>query len=197
MVHSPSPLSAQMFPCLGRLALLFFHVLLLQPTFSAAYSWVLTAPATQCSNLSISIIGSDGVPPYSVLVVPFGPSPLSVDVRSVIDYTFSGESTTASFAINYPADSQFVAVVSCLVVRFCLARRPHLSSFGARIFLLLFTISFGINRPFIIRLVMLEDLERAEQVSRPKCWDPPTAAVTACQIHTRRFSFTTLVLTIN
>ncbi|KAF8336218.1 hypothetical protein F5887DRAFT_577813 [Amanita rubescens] len=111
MSHSPSPLSS---PSLGRVSFLFFHILLLQPTFSAAYSWVLTAPATQCSNLSISITGSDGVPPYRVLVIPSGPTPLPNDaeVRPIIDYAFDGNSTTASFAINYPANSQFVAVVS-------------------------------------------------------------------------------------
>ena len=115
MLHSPSPRSSQMFPCLGRLSLLFFHVLLLQPTFSAAYSWILNdAPATQCSNISITITGSDGTPPYSVLVVPFGPTPLPNDteVRIIIVQPFDGDSTTTSFAINYPADSQFVVVVS-------------------------------------------------------------------------------------
>ena len=124
MSRSPSPLSSQMFPCLGRVSLL---ILLLQLTFSAAYSWVLTAPATQCSNLSISITGSDGVPPYRVLVVPSGPTPLpnNAEVRPITDYAFDGDSTTASFAINYPANSQFVAIVSC---RFCLARCLHLPS---------------------------------------------------------------------
>ena len=61
-------------------------------------------------------MGSDGVPPYRILVVPSGPSPFSTEVRSVIDHPFDGNSTTASFAINYPVNSQFVAVVS----RFCL-----------------------------------------------------------------------------
>ena len=103
-------------PYFRRVSLLLCHVLLLQPTLSAAYSWVLNALATQCSNLSISITGSDGVPPYRVLVVPFGPTPLpsNTEVRSVIDHPFDGNATTASFAINYPANSQFVAVVSLL-----------------------------------------------------------------------------------
>ncbi|KAF8336219.1 hypothetical protein F5887DRAFT_1063270 [Amanita rubescens] len=103
-----------MFLSLRCALLLPFHLLALQPSFSAAYSWILNAPATQCSNLSITITGSDGTPPYSVLVVPFGPTPLpnSAEVRTVIVQPFDGDSTTTSFAINYPADSQFVAVVS-------------------------------------------------------------------------------------
>src|SRR6266550_1625651 len=106
-----------MFLCSRRAFLLSFYLLALQPSFSAAYSWVLNAPATQCSNLSITITGSDGTPPYSVLVAPFGPTPFpnSTEVRSVIVQPFDGSSTTISFAINYPADSQFVAVVSCQV----------------------------------------------------------------------------------
>jgi hypothetical protein len=107
-----------MFLSLRCALLLSFHLLALQPSFSAAYSWILNAPATQCSNLSITITGSDGTPPYSVLVVPFGPTPLpnGAEVRTVIVQPFDGDSTTTSFAINYPADSQFVAVVSYQVL---------------------------------------------------------------------------------
>ena len=101
--------------CSRRAFLLSFHLLALQPSFSAAYSWILNdPPATQCSNISITITGSDGTPPYSVLVAPFGATPLpkGTEVRSVIVQPFDGDSTTTSFAINYPADSQFVVVVS-------------------------------------------------------------------------------------
>ena len=111
-----------MFPCFRRASFLLYHFLLLQPTLSTAYSWVLNSPATQCSNLSISITGSDGVPPYRVLVIPSGPTPLlrNTEVRSVIDHPFDENSMTTSFAINYPANSQFVAVVShwfCLLLQ--------------------------------------------------------------------------------
>ncbi|KAM6490685.1 hypothetical protein JOM56_014028, partial [Amanita muscaria] len=91
-----------------------FLVASLQPTLSAAFSWHLTTTPTQCSNLSISIVGSDGQPPYRVLVIPTGPTPLAnnIDVRPIIDQAFDGNSTSASFPINYPANSRFIAVVS-------------------------------------------------------------------------------------
>ncbi|KIK00832.1 hypothetical protein K443DRAFT_7405 [Laccaria amethystina LaAM-08-1] len=38
------------------------------PTLSAAYSWDLKANPQQCSNLTISISGSNGKPPYRVLI---------------------------------------------------------------------------------------------------------------------------------
>ena len=84
--------------------------LLSQLTFSAAYSWHLNSTPKQCSNLSISVTGSDGVPPYHVLVVPVGPPKTKAEVRGVIDKSFNENSF--SFAINYPAGTQFVAVVS-------------------------------------------------------------------------------------
>jgi hypothetical protein len=95
-----------------RFAPLVLLQLITLPTFSAAYSWVFNAPPQQCSNLSISITGS-GVPPYRVLIIPFGATPLPNDteVRHIVDHSF-GNSTSTSFAINYPENSQFVAVVS-------------------------------------------------------------------------------------
>ena len=104
-----------------RFAPLVLLQLITLPTFSAGYSWVFNAPPQQCSNLSISITGS-GVPPYRVLIIPFGPTPLPNDteVRHIVDHSF-GNSTSTSFAINYPESSQFVAVVSRL---FFLSIRP-------------------------------------------------------------------------
>src|ERR1700759_3304860 len=90
---------------------IFLHVLT-QFTSSAAYSWKLNSAPVQCSNISISLTGSGGLPPYNVLVVPFGPTPFQdkIDVRGIIYQTFNGDSV--SLPINYPADTQFVAVVS-------------------------------------------------------------------------------------
>lgn len=91
----------------------FLLALAFCPSFSTGYSWHLNTPPTQCSNLSITVTGSDGVPPYRVLIVPFGPSPLSsnIEIRSIIDQPFDGNSTTVEFPVNYPAHSYFIAVV--------------------------------------------------------------------------------------
>lgn len=96
-----------------RFAPLVLLQLITLPTFSAAYSWVFNASPKQCSNLTISITGN-GVPPYRVLIIPFGATPLPNDteVRRIVDHSFEGNSTSTSFAINYPENSQFVAVVS-------------------------------------------------------------------------------------
>lgn len=112
-----------------RFAPLVLLQLITLPTFSAAYSWVFNASPQQCSNLSISITGS-GTPPYRVLIIPFGPTPLPNDteVRRIVDHSFEGDSTSTSFAINYPENSQFVAVVSRLFspsIRLVLCPRAH------------------------------------------------------------------------
>ena len=82
-------------------------------TLSAAYTWNFNSPPQQCSNLTVSLVGS-GVPPYRILVLPSGPTPLSsgIEVRRILDVPFPDGSTTVSFQLKYPANSQLVAVVS-------------------------------------------------------------------------------------
>ncbi|KAJ6470062.1 hypothetical protein C8R47DRAFT_1222691 [Mycena vitilis] len=86
-------------------------VLAAAPTLAdAAYTWSFDSQPTQCGNVSITVSG--GSPPFSVLVVPFGSSPLpnNIEARKIQDET--GTSSKISFKLNYPANSQFVAVVS-------------------------------------------------------------------------------------
>ncbi|KDR84276.1 hypothetical protein GALMADRAFT_705230 [Galerina marginata CBS 339.88] len=82
------------------------------PTTSA-YTWAFQNTPKQCSNLTVSISGSDGAPPYRVLILPFGPSPLAgvIEARKIMDMAFDPKSTSLSFPLNYPANSQFVAVL--------------------------------------------------------------------------------------
>lgn len=84
------------------------------PTLTTAYTWNFKTTPQQCSNLTIEISGADGKPPYRVLILPFGPTPLgnNVEARRILDQPFSENSTSVSFKLNYPAHSQFVAVVS-------------------------------------------------------------------------------------
>ncbi|KAK2459886.1 hypothetical protein APHAL10511_008086 [Amanita phalloides] len=102
--------SREMLHSLRRTALISFYVLAFQIVSSAAFSWVLDAPPQQCSNLSITITGSDGVPPYRILIIPTGPKPSNTEVPSIIDQPFDGPSL--NIALNYVANYEFVAVVS-------------------------------------------------------------------------------------
>lgn len=82
-------------------------------TRTTAFSFNFQSEPTQCANLSIAITGDDGVPPYSVLIIPFGTTPLAnnIEARRILYHSFGSSATSASFQLNYPADSQFVAVV--------------------------------------------------------------------------------------
>ncbi|GBE88599.1 hypothetical protein BKA93DRAFT_819466 [Sparassis latifolia] len=77
-----------------------------------AYSFTFNSVPAQCQDLQIEISGGAGQPPYSVLIIPFGPSPLpnNVEVRTIFEVPFNSSST--SFQLKYPANSEFVAVVS-------------------------------------------------------------------------------------
>ncbi|THG96633.1 hypothetical protein EW026_g5230 [Hermanssonia centrifuga] len=91
----------------------YLSLLILLPTLSSAFSFNFESTPRQCQTLSISITGS-GQPPYSVLILPFGPSPLAnnTEVRKIFQSNFTGDSTSHSFLLSYPESSQFVAVVS-------------------------------------------------------------------------------------
>ncbi|KAG6896394.1 hypothetical protein C0992_008603 [Termitomyces sp. T32_za158] len=83
-------------------------------SLATAYTWKFDTPPQQCSNLTITVSGSDGKPPYRVLMIPFGPSPLAnnIEARTIIDQPFPDGASSVSFKLNYPADSQFVAILS-------------------------------------------------------------------------------------
>jgi hypothetical protein len=89
-------------------------VFLFSPIYTTAYTWQFTSPPRQCQNVSIAVQGS-GQPPYSLLLIPSGPTPLpnNTEVRTIQNIPFSGSSTSLSFELNYPENSSFVAVV-CL-----------------------------------------------------------------------------------
>src|ERR1700761_2941447 len=92
--------------------------------YASAYTWQFTSPPRQCQNVSIAVQGS-GQPPYSLLIIPSGPTPLpnNTEVRTIQNIPFSGSSTSLSFELNYPENSSFVAVV-CLYLVLITAAPP-------------------------------------------------------------------------
>jgi len=76
------------------------------------FSFAFSNDPAQCQNLTVGIIGQ-GVPPYSILILPFGPTPLpgNIEARTIESHAFPGYSPSLSFKLAYPANSQFVAVV--------------------------------------------------------------------------------------
>ncbi|KAH7906609.1 hypothetical protein BJ138DRAFT_1183003 [Hygrophoropsis aurantiaca] len=85
--------------------------LVLSSSLASAYSFTFTSQPQQCGTLSLDIQGS-GQPPYSVLIIPYGPTPLpnNIEARTIVNQPFSGDSSSVSFQLKFPANSQFVAV---------------------------------------------------------------------------------------
>ena len=98
-------------------------------TYTTAYTWQFTSPPRQCQNVSIDIQGS-GQPPYSLLIIPSGPTPLpnNTEVRTIQNIPFSGSSTSLSFELNYPENSSFVAVVCLYLVLISPSRVDNLQA---------------------------------------------------------------------
>ncbi|KAF9524377.1 hypothetical protein CPB83DRAFT_861473 [Crepidotus variabilis] len=88
-------------------------VLLLAISKTSAYTWSFQQTPQQCSNLTVSISGKGGQPPYRILIVPAGTwgNPQD-DPRRNLEHVFNGNDQKATFELKYPAGSQFVAVVS-------------------------------------------------------------------------------------
>lgn len=96
-----------------HLPLLFGFLMSLLTALVDAYEWTINNAPSQCNTLSVSVSGTDGQPPYSLLLMPAGPSPLKdIEVRRVETIQFNGTSNNLEFPMRYPANSQFVAVVS-------------------------------------------------------------------------------------
>ncbi|RPD75490.1 hypothetical protein L226DRAFT_447792, partial [Lentinus tigrinus ALCF2SS1-7] len=81
-------------------------------SLAAAYSFTFSSTPRQCQNLTIDITG-EGKAPYTLLLVPFGPTPLpnEIEARHITNVPFN-TSTSVSFQLKFPENSQFVAVVS-------------------------------------------------------------------------------------
>jgi hypothetical protein len=91
-------------------SLVLFNV----PLLAHAYSWNFQAPPKQCSDLTVSITGDGGKPPYNLFIIPIGPTPFSntTEVRRITSQQFNGDDTSVTLKLNFPANSQLVAVVS-------------------------------------------------------------------------------------
>ncbi|PPQ94698.1 hypothetical protein CVT25_009553 [Psilocybe cyanescens] len=105
--------SSSLFKPASRLALpLSVLTTLFHLPATSAYSWSFQNNPQQCSNLTVSISGTDGVPPYRLLILPIGPSPLknNIEARKIMDIKFDGTSSSVQALLRYPANSQLVAV---------------------------------------------------------------------------------------
>lgn len=84
---------------------------------AVGFNWTWPALPQQCSNITMSVYGTDFVFPLKALIVPVGPSPLSYEVRRVMEVEFPANTTTISFLLPYPTGSELVGLVSAFCFR--------------------------------------------------------------------------------
>ncbi|KAF9531159.1 hypothetical protein CPB83DRAFT_809505 [Crepidotus variabilis] len=84
------------------------------PSYVNAYTWSIQQSPKQCGDMTVSVSGDGGKPPYRVLITPYGSPPWAntTEVRESFEQAFPGMDKEVTFKLKYPAQSQFVAVVS-------------------------------------------------------------------------------------
>ena len=93
-----------------RLAITLLFQIILSSTVVSAFSFTFLNNPTQCSSLTVAVDG--GTAPYRLNLIPAGPMPGGqAEIRVIVDEAFS-EKTFKLNALKFPANSQFVAMVS-------------------------------------------------------------------------------------
>jgi hypothetical protein len=94
----------------SRFAIALLFQIILSSAVVSALSFTFSSDPTQCSSLTVTVNG--GTAPYRLNLIPAGPMPrLSTEIRTIVDVQFS-EKTYTLTALKFPADSQFIAMVS-------------------------------------------------------------------------------------
>ena len=76
----------------------------------SAFSFTFSNNPTQCSSLTVNVNG--GTAPYRLNLIPAGPLPRGgPEIRTIVDVAFSDKTFNLD-ALKFPADSQFIAMVS-------------------------------------------------------------------------------------
>jgi len=82
---------------------------------SRAVSWQLlpTTPPWQCATATVIITSNDTAPPLRLLLIPYGPLPLSGASKTIYDIP-SSNLDRMDFQVKYPAGTQFVELVNAI-----------------------------------------------------------------------------------
>ena len=106
------------------------------------FNWSYPVAPRQCSTFTVNLtdIDNDVVFPLKVLIVPVGPSPLTYEVRKVMEVAFPSNKTIVSFQLPYPTGSKFIGMVS-VPWSLCASGKPDQRFLG----LFLISMSFSLS----------------------------------------------------
>jgi len=80
-----------------------------------AYNWYFTPTIPQqCATAGVRVynLTTNDVPPTRLLLVPYGPLPLSDASKGVYEIPFDGPDPQPTFQVKYPAGTQFAHLVN-------------------------------------------------------------------------------------
>ena len=87
------------------------------PYPAQAYSWG-TSPAIpqQCATTAV-VVSNDSVLPLDLLLIPYGPLPLSDAAKTIYEIPLNGSNPyRTDFQLKYPAGTQFIHLVNAILL---------------------------------------------------------------------------------
>ena len=82
-----------------------------------AYTWNISPPIPQqCATTSVAV-SNDSVLPLDLLLIPYGPLPLSDASKTIYEIPFNGSNPyKIDFQMKYPAGTQFIFLVNAILL---------------------------------------------------------------------------------
>ena len=77
------------------------------------------SPSTpqQCASANVIVTGNDTSLPLDLLLIPYGPLPLSDASKTIYEIPFNGpDPYRINFQVKYPTGTQFVALVNAILL---------------------------------------------------------------------------------
>jgi len=100
--------------------MIFVNFLIVAAASSAqAYNWDISQ-LQQCATTTVTVTNvNDSVLPLDLLLIPYGPSPLSGASKTIYEIPFNGSDPyKIDFQLKYPAGTQLVCLVNAMLLHY-------------------------------------------------------------------------------
>jgi len=115
--------------------MIFVNLLIVAAALGAqAYNWDISPPIPQqCATATVTVT-NDSVLPLDLLLIPYGPLPLSDASKTIYEIPFNGPNPyRIDFQMKYPAGTQLVYLVNAILFYGPLTRRSIFPLFKQRV----------------------------------------------------------------
>jgi len=115
--------------------MLFVNLLIVAAASGAqAYNWDISPPIPQqCATTTVTVT-NDSVLPLDLLLIPYGPLPLSDASKTIYEIPLNGPNPySIDFQLKYPAGTQLLYLVNAILLHGPLTRRSIFPLFKQRV----------------------------------------------------------------